>query len=214
MVHSFQPRIAKEIGLHEALILNLIHKWNETEKSKLFAEEDGHNPLRITTAKIHAELTYLSAQKISAAMRNLSDMGVLSYNLVNKIECCYITEKGLVIINGGRIEELPRAKKMAAEKKLTKAELYLEATPEGLREPMEKWLEHRQRVKRMYSSMDGFKFFLENLIRISGNDMDIAEQMIKKAISEDWFTVYPLNNGKGVKSKETITKQANKWETF
>lgn len=110
MIHSFDVNIAKEYGVHEAILLNHLNFWIEKNRANDRHHYDGYY-WTYSTKKAFAELfPYLTERQIGYVLEKLVDAGLIMKGNYNKSSYdrtlwYAITKKGYSIIQNCQMKE-------------------------------------------------------------------------------------------------------------
>ena len=110
MEHSFNTDVAKEYGVHCAIILNHIAYWTHYNRANGTNYHDGDYWTYNSTKAFSKLFPYLSARQISVTLQKLKDYGLIKTGNYNK--SAYdrtlwyaLTEKGESILQNGEMDE-------------------------------------------------------------------------------------------------------------
>lgn len=84
MIHSFDTELAEKYGLNEAIMLNNLWFWVEHNKANKTNYFDGFYWTYNSTKAFSELFPYLSQRKISNALNNLKDLGIIQTGNYNK----------------------------------------------------------------------------------------------------------------------------------
>lgn len=113
MHHIFDIEIAKQYGVNAAIILQNIEYWITYNKANEKCFYEGRYWTYSSVRAFEELFPYLSGQQIRTALQKLMDDEVIIKGCFNKTGMdrttwYAITEKGEVILNGGRSEQEPQ----------------------------------------------------------------------------------------------------------
>ena len=76
-----------------------------------------------------------------------------------------------------------------------------------------KWLEYKTAIKKQYKSEQGLKGAFKDLIRLSQNNVNNANELVEYAISKEWQGIYALP--KSAKKVQSVSENQSKtdWES-
>ena len=109
MIHFFNTKIAKEVGILSAVLLENINYWCEKNKANCKHQYDD-NSWTYNSSKAFATLfDYVSAKQIETALKKLREQGFIitgNYNSQQYDRTLWyaVTEKGKCILQNGKME--------------------------------------------------------------------------------------------------------------
>jgi hypothetical protein len=83
-MHIFDPNIASEYGITEAVIVQHFQFWIKTNKRKGINENDGRTWTYVTVKELSEWFNYLSEKQVRTAIAHLVDAGVLMKGNYNR----------------------------------------------------------------------------------------------------------------------------------
>lgn len=109
MEHSFNVDVAKEYGVHSAILLNNIAFWCLKNKANCTNEHDGHFWTYNSKAAFSELFPYMTARQIDYALKRLIDDGVLitgnyNANAYDRTLWYAVTEKGFSILQNCKMD--------------------------------------------------------------------------------------------------------------
>lgn len=148
------------------------------------------------TNEYFANLYGVSKTSVSKWIKNLIDCGYLTSEITYKEGSKEIDKRYLSLVKYPIEEKLntPIEEKLK-DNNTTKVEYNNTLTESNIKEALQKWLNYKKERGQGYKST-GLKVCIKKLEQLSGNNPDLAMQIVDESISNNWSGLFPLRNSR------------------
>jgi hypothetical protein len=133
------------------------------------------------------------------------------YGAVIKAELQQLNEATL---EGGLEESLEGKRKEEREKKKEERENTEDFVGLDFCEVYQKWMEYKKERKETYAGKKSKEQFYKNLLKLSGNNPIIAEEIVNQSMANNWAGIFELKNKPSFQQTNNNTKGTIKDNNF
>ena len=82
---------------------------------------------------------------------------------------------------------------------------------------IQEWLMYKKEIKDIYKTERGFKVFCKKLLKLSGGNIQLGEQIINQSMDNEWKGIFELKNNstyvKPIENKQVQVKPQERYIT-